>query len=44
MTSYVISGDKEKLVAASCTAYIEKPIDPMLVIGQMREMLSKQSN
>ena len=44
MTSYVISGDKEKLVAASCTAYIDKPIDPMLVIGQMREVLSKESN
>ena len=43
MTSYAMSGDKEKLLAAGCTAYIEKPIDPMLVIGQIQEVLSKQS-
>ena len=43
MTSYAMSGDKEKLLAAGCTAYIEKPIDPMLVIGQIQEALSKQS-
>ena len=43
MTSYAMSGDKEKLLAAGCTAYIEKSIDPMLVIGQIQEVLSKQS-
>ncbi len=43
MTSYAMSGDKEKLLAAGCTAYIEKPIDPMLVIAQIQEVLSKQS-
>ena len=43
MTSYAMSGDKEKLLAAGCTAYIEKPIDPMLVIGQIQEVLSKQN-
>ena len=43
MTSYAMSGDKEKLLAAGCTAYIEKPIDPMLVIGQRQKALSKQS-
>jgi two-component system, cell cycle response regulator DivK len=42
MTSYAMSGDKEKLLAAGCTAYIEKPIDPMLVIGQIQQVLSKQ--
>jgi AmiR/NasT family two-component response regulator len=29
-------------LAAGCTAYIEKPIDPMLVIGQIQQVLSKQ--
>jgi two-component system, cell cycle response regulator DivK len=43
MTSYAMSGDKDKLLAAGCTAYIEKPIDPMLVIGQIQQVLSKQS-
>ncbi len=39
MTSYAMSGDKEKLLAAGCTAYIEKPIDPMLVVGQIQQAL-----
>lgn len=40
MTSYAMSGDKEKLLAAGCTAYIEKPIDPMLVVGQIQQALN----
>lgn len=41
MTSYAMSGDKEKLLAAGCTAYIEKPIDPILVIGQIQKAIAK---
>ncbi len=41
MTSYAMSGDKEMLMAAGCTAYIEKPIDPMLVIGQIEQAIGK---
>ncbi len=41
MTSYAMSGDKEKLMAAGCAAYIEKPIDPTLVIGQIEEAIAK---
>lgn len=44
MTSYAMSGDKEKLLAAGCTSYIEKPIDPMLVIGQIQQALNGQSS
>jgi two-component system, cell cycle response regulator DivK len=44
MTSYAMSGDKEKLLAAGCTAYIEKPIDPLLVVGQIQEVLGKGRN
>jgi two-component system, cell cycle response regulator DivK len=40
MTSYAMSGDKEKLLAAGCTSYIEKPIDPMLVIGQIQQVIN----
>ena len=43
MTSCAMSGDKEKLLAAGCTAYIEKPIDPMLVIRQIQEVLVKEN-
>lgn len=41
MTSYAMSGDKEKLLAAGCTAYIEKPIDPLLVIGQIEKAIGR---
>ena len=28
VTSYAMEGDREKTIAAGCTGYIEKPIDP----------------
>ena len=28
LSSYAMTGDKEKTLEAGCTAYIEKPIDP----------------
>lgn len=43
MTSYAMAGDREKLLAEGCTAYIEKPIDPVLVVAQIEEALSKES-
>lgn len=39
MTSYAMSGDRERLLAAGCTGYIEKPIDPVLVINQIQQYL-----
>ena len=43
MTSYAMSGDKERLMDAGCTGYIEKPIDPMLVIGQIEQVIGTGS-
>ena len=40
MTSYAMAGDKEKLLAEGCTAYIEKPIDPTRVVAQIEQALS----
>jgi two-component system, cell cycle response regulator DivK len=41
MTSYAMSGDKERLLAAGCTSYIEKPIDPMTVIAQIEAVIGE---
>jgi len=38
MTSYTMSGDREKLLSAGCDGYIEKPIDPERVISQIRHL------
>jgi len=39
VTSYAMAGDREKLLAAGCDGYIEKPIDPSLVIQQIEEVV-----
>ncbi|MBF0448304.1 MAG: response regulator [Magnetococcales bacterium] len=36
MTSYAMSGDRERYLAAGCNGYIEKPIDPEYVMEQIR--------
>ncbi len=39
MTSYAMSGDRDRLLAAGCTGYFEKPIDPMTVMDDIRKIL-----
>ncbi|KPA17260.1 chemotaxis protein CheY [Candidatus Magnetomorum sp. HK-1] len=39
MTSYAMAGDREKLLNAGCDAYIEKPIDPAIVINQIEKVV-----
>ena len=41
MTSYAMSGDKERLLAAGCNGYVEKPIDPIRVMDEIREVLAQ---
>jgi two-component system cell cycle response regulator DivK len=41
MTSFAMSGDREKLLAAGCNGYIEKPIDPDKVMAQVESILEK---
>lgn len=41
MTSYAMSGDREKLLSAGCDGYIEKPIDPALVISQIKSLIGE---
>lgn len=39
VTSYAMSGDREKAVAAGCDGYIEKPIDPRIFVAEISTYL-----
>ncbi len=39
VTSYAMVGDREKAIAAGCTAYVEKPIDPPSFIRILEEFI-----
>ena len=43
MTSYGMIGDRERLLAAGCNGYIEKPFKPRLVIPQIRKLIGEES-
>ena len=43
ITSYAMSGDRERLLAAGCDGYLEKPINPRLVISQIQRMLGEDA-
>ncbi len=39
VTSYAMAGDRERLLTAGCNGYIEKPIDPLVVIDQIKKIV-----
>jgi two-component system, cell cycle response regulator DivK len=39
VTSYAMSGDREKAIAAGCNGYIEKPINPETFVGEIERYL-----
>jgi CheY-like chemotaxis protein len=39
VTSYAMVGDREKALAAGCTGYIEKPINPDTFVAEVRRHL-----
>ena len=39
VTSYAMLGDREKTLAAGCTGYIEKPINPETFMGEVEQHL-----
>ncbi len=43
ITSYAMSGDRERILAAGCNGYIEKPIDPITIVEQIHMILEKIS-
>jgi len=43
ITSYAMSGDRERLIGAGCNGYIEKPIDPVTIMNQIKEIIGGES-
>lgn len=41
VTSYAMSGDRERALEAGCTGYIEKPINPDTFVREMELALSR---
>src|SRR5262249_42742967 len=39
VTSYALSGDDQKALAAGCDAYVTKPFSPRALLGKIREHL-----
>ena len=42
MTSFAMSGDREKVMASGCNGYIEKPISSRKVIEQIRKVIGEK--
>lgn len=43
VTSYAMVGDKEKALAAGCTGYVTKPINPETIIPYIESFLIQQN-
>jgi CheY-like chemotaxis protein len=39
LTSYAMTGDRERALAAGCSGYVEKPINPDTIIGEIQKYL-----
>ncbi len=39
ITSYAMAGDMDRILAAGCTGYFEKPIDPLTIIDKIHDVL-----
>ncbi|MDO9550095.1 MAG: response regulator [Methanoregula sp.] len=39
LTSYAMSGDRERALSAGCNGYVEKPINPDTIIDEIRKYI-----
>jgi two-component system, cell cycle response regulator DivK len=42
ITSYAMAGDMDRVLAAGCTGYFEKPIDPLTIIDKIHALLERE--
>jgi signal transduction histidine kinase/DNA-binding response OmpR family regulator len=43
LTAQAMKGDRERILAAGCDEYLSKPIQPKVLLGVVRRLLSRQS-
>jgi len=41
ITSYAMTGDMERILAAGCDGYFEKPIDPLTIVEKIHAIIKK---
>jgi two-component system cell cycle response regulator DivK len=41
ITSYAMTGDMERILAAGCDGYFEKPIDPLTIVEKIHAIINK---
>ncbi len=44
ITSYAMSGDRERIMASGCNGCIEKPIDPITIVDQIHEIIKRSGH
>lgn len=44
ITSYAMAGDMDRILAAGCTGYFEKPIDPLNIVAKIHHLLGIQDD
>jgi CheY-like chemotaxis protein len=42
ITSHAMLGDRERVLAAGCNGYFEKPIDPLTIMEQIQAILERR--
>lgn len=43
ITSFAMAGDRERVLAAGCNAYFEKPIDPITIMERIHQALGMKA-
>lgn len=41
ITSHAMLGDRERVLAAGCSGYFEKPIDPLTIMDRIHEVIAE---